>query len=203
MRITPKDRDIYKYIEKEGFATVKQIGNIFFNDIIYKNELAKKRLNCLVEHGYVREVKSTNCNQHIFYSNDKFKKQSYHNIVVMDLYSKFLEMRKVDVIKFEREKSWFGGKVISDAFITISFNGKIQSYIVEVQASNNLWRKSIDKYADVDVLQEVVNQAGGVFPTMIFVDELNHNLDGLGIPFPVAQIDMKLTDFPLVFDTNK
>ena len=38
---------------------------------------------------------------------------------------------------------------------------------------------------------------------MIFVDELNHNLDGLGIPFPVAQIDMKLTDFPLVFDTNK
>ena len=135
MRITPKDRDIYKYIEKEGFATVKQIGNIFFNDIIYKNELAKKRLNCLVEHGYVREVKSTNCNQHIFYSNDKFKKQSYHNIVVMDLYSKFLEMRKVDVIKFEREKTFSDlrhGKFRYDFYIKnlhgadciIEFNGE-------------------------------------------------------------------------------
>ena len=202
MRITEKDRKIYKFIESAGFATVKQIGNIFFNDIIYKNELAKKRLNCLVEHGHVREVKSVNCNQHIFFTDDKFKRQTYHNIVVMDLYSKFLEMRKLEVINFEREKVWAGGKVISDAFITASFRGKIQSYIVEVQASRNPWKNSVNKYADLNVLQDMANQSGGVLPVMIFVDELVHNTEQLETPFEITQIDMNLTDFPLIFDVS-
>ena len=200
MRITEKDRRIYKYIENAGFATVKQIGNIFFNDITYKNELAKKRLNCLVEHGHIKEVKSVNCNQHVFFADDKYKRQTYHNIVVMDLYSKFLEMRKLEVIKFEREKTWAGGKVISDAFITVSYADKIQSYIVEVQASKNLWRKSIEKYADMEVLQDMINQSGGVYPIMIFVDSLMHNIENLGTPFDIAQVDMNLNDFPLIFN---
>lgn len=201
MRITEKDRKIYKFIDKVGFATVKQIGSTFFNDITYKNELAKKRLNCLIEHGYIKQAKSVNCNQHIFYSDDKFKRQTYHNIVVMDLRSKFNEMRKVDIISFEREKVWGSGsgKVISDAFISISYEGKIRSYIVEVQASNNLWKNSINKYANQDILQEMVNASGGVFPTMIFVDEISHNMDSLGAPYEIKQLDMNLTDFPLIF----
>lgn len=202
MRITPKDREIYKYIEKNGFATVKQIGNIFFNDITYKNELAKKRLNCLIEHSHIKVTKSANCKQHVFYADDKYKRQTYHNIVVMDLYSKFLEMRKLEVIKFEREKKWGNGKVISDAFITVSYRGKIQSYIVEVQASNNPWRKSIEKYADIDVLQDMADNSGGTLPVLIFVDELVHNTDTLEAPFNIVQVDMNLTDFPLIFDAE-
>lgn len=201
MRVTAKDRKIYKFIDDEGFATVKQIGNVFFNDIIYKNELAKKRLNCLVEHGYIKQTKSVNCNQHIFYTDDKFKRQTYHNIVVMDLYSKFKEMRNVDIIHFEREKSWGDGKgkVVSDAFIAVSYNGNIKSYIVEVQASNNIWKNSINKYANVQILQEMVNACGGVYPIMIFVDEISHNMDVLGAPYKIVQVDMNLTDFPLIF----
>lgn len=202
MRITEKDRKIYKYIEAAGFATVKQIGNIFFNDIIYKNELAKKRLNCLVEHGHIKQVKSVNCTQHIFYCDDKFKRQTYHNIVVMDLYSKFLEMRKLEVVNFQREKIWAGGKVISDAFLSVSYKGKIQSYIVEVQASRNLWKNSINKYADTNVLQEIIDNCDGVYPLMIFVDEIVHDTKQLGAPFEIAQVDMNLTDFPLIFDVS-
>ena len=201
MRVTEKDRKIYKFIDKEGFATVKQIGNVFFNDITYKNELAKKRLNCLVEHGYIKQSKSVNCNQHIFYTDDKFKKQTYHNIVVMDLYSKFNEMRNLNIIDFKREKSWGTGKgkVVSDAFLSVSYNGMIRSYVVEVQASNNPWKNSINKYANVEILQEMVNECGGVYPVMIFVDEISHNVDVLGTPYKIIQVDMNLTDFPLIF----
>lgn len=201
MRVTEKDRKIYKFIDDEGFATVKQIGNVFFKDIIYKNELAKKRLNCLLEHGYIKQNKSVNCNQHIFYTDDKFKRQTYHNIVVMDLYSKFIEMRNLDVIHFEREKSWGTGKgkVVSDAFLSVSYNGKIRSYIVEVQASNNPWKNSINKYANVEILQEIVDTCGGVYPVMLFVDEISHNMDILGTPYKIVQLDMNLTDFPLIF----
>lgn len=199
MRITDKDRSIYKLIDEVGFATVKQIGSIFFNDITYKNELAKKRLNCLIEHGYIKQAKSVNCNQHIFYTDDKLKRQTYHNIIVMDLYVKFNEMRKLEILHFEREKRWDNGKVISDAFISVSYNGNIKSYIVEVQASKNLWKSSVNKYANQDVLEEMAEACGGVLPTMIFVDEICHKIDDPNIPFEIVQVDMNLTDFPLIF----
>lgn len=202
MRITDKDRKIYKYIDQTGFATVKQIGNIFFNDITYKNELAKKRINCLVEHQYIKEAKSINCTQHVFYCDDKYKKQTYHNIVVLDLYSKFLEARSIEIIKFEREKVWANGKVISDAFITISYRGKIQSFIVEVQASKNLWKNTINKYANLDVLSDMQSQSGGALPAMIYVDEIMHDMKQFEAPYQLLQVDMNLTDFPLIFDAE-
>lgn len=34
MEITKRDEKIYEFIEKHGFATVKQITNVFFNDTI-------------------------------------------------------------------------------------------------------------------------------------------------------------------------
>ena len=204
MRITSKDREIYKYIEKNKFATVKQIANVFFNDIIYKNELAKKRLSCLVEHGQIKYSKAENCNQMVFYSEDKYKLQTYHNIVVMDLYTKFLEMRNLEVLNFEREKVWGSGKgaVRSDAFITVKYSGKIQNFLVEAQASKNLWINSITKYNNKVVLEEIYKACGGYAPVLIFMDEIMHSLDKVESFFQVRQIDLKLTDFPLIFDTE-
>ncbi len=77
MEITKRDEKIYKFIENHGFATVKQINNVFFNDILYGSTLAKRRLDCLIEHGYVKMTKSTNCDQNIFYSDDKFKNKHF------------------------------------------------------------------------------------------------------------------------------
>lgn len=201
MRITNKDREVYKYISEQGFATVKHIANVFFNDITYKNELAKKRLTCLIEHGYVKQIKSVNCNQHIFYADDKFKKQTYHNIVLMDLYTKFLEMRGLEIINFEREKTW-AGKVRSDGFLIVKYRGKIQSFLIEVQASNNSWKNSITKYEYREVVEEIRDACDGVMPVLIYVDELMHNITELEKVFQIRQVDMKLTDFPLIFDSE-
>lgn len=203
MRVTNKDREIYHFIEANGFSTVKQIANVFFNDIIYKNELAKKRLTCLVEHGQIKKAKSVNCSQHVFYSSDKFKRQTYHNIVVMDLYSKFLEMSHLEVLNFKREKEWANGKVKSDAFLTVKYRGKIQNFLVEVQASNNDWKKSILKYIDnTEVMTDIRDACDGYVPVLIFVDEFMHRVDDLESLFQIRQVDMKLTDFPLIFDTE-
>jgi hypothetical protein len=101
MQVTENDQKIYEYISKTGFATVKQISNIFYNDILYGATLAKKRLNCLIQHGYIKKIKSTNCNQDIFYEDSKFKRQSKHNILVMDVYSCFRKIENLNVLNFE------------------------------------------------------------------------------------------------------
>lgn len=206
MRVTEKDKEIYKFIGDVGFATVKQVANVFFNDIIYRNELAKKRISCLVEHGYVKQYKAVNCSQHIFCVNEKLKRQTYHNILVMDLYSKFLECRSVDVLDFTREKAWDINKVISDAFMTVKYKkGKeviIQNFIVEIQVSNNDWKKTLEKYNNTRVDKEIRAKCSGYEPVIILVDEVQHNLDLISCPYQIVQIDTKMTDFPLVFNTN-
>lgn len=200
MRVTERDRLIYQYIQENKFATVKQIGNVFFNDIIYRNELAKKRLNCLMEHKLIKSIKSTNCSQHIYYSNPKYKSQSYHNIVVMDFVSKLKEISSVQIVHMEREKSWTQGgtTVRSDAFIVIHFNGFLRTFIVEARTSNNSWIKSMEKYNEV--METVISESNGTIPTLISIDAAKHNMDEVDSFMKIIQIDIKLSDFPLIFD---
>jgi hypothetical protein len=205
MRVTENDQKIYKYICQNGFATVKHIANVFYNDIVYKNELAKKRLKCLIEHGYIKKNRSVNCTQDVFYSEDKYKRQTYHNIVVMDFYTKLLEMKSVKVIKFEKEKVWghneglyIKGNVVSDAYIVIEYKGIMRIFLLEVQSSKNDWRNTIKKYEQVvpDIMREC-----DATPTIIIADDITHIIN-FDHSLPVCQIDCKLTDFPLIFDVE-
>lgn len=201
MRVTANDKKIYKFIEDFGFATVKQIANIFFNNITYKNELAKKRLTCLIEHNLVDKAKSINCSQHIFYSDDKYKRQTIHSIIIMDFYTKFIE-EGIDVLEFKREKRWNNGKVISDAFITVKYNNKIQSFILEVQTSNNTYKKNISKYLDEDVRKEIIDYCHGFFPVIVHVDDVEHNVEEFKDKLQIVQLETNLKRFVLLFDTE-
>lgn len=202
MRVTDKDRKIYRYIEDNNFATVKQIGNVFYNDIIYKNELAKKRLNCLIEHNYIKKTKSVNCSQHIYYIDDKYKRQTYHNIIIMDFYTKFLEMKGVEVLEFIKEKEWNNKKVRSDALISISVNDEIIYFILEVQTSKNDYKSNLDKYLDKNTVNDIVHYCKGSFPVIVLVDEIFHNISKYNNYLQIVQLDQKLTNFPLVFQTE-
>jgi hypothetical protein len=203
MEITKRDEKIYKFIEKHGFATVKQITNVFFNDILYGSTLAKRRLDCLIEHGYVKSDKSTNCEQNIFYSDDKFKKQTFHNILVMDIYTEFLKIDDLDVLNFERNKGFGNNKIYSDAFITVKYDSFdktiIQSFIIEVETSNNNYRNTLSKYNDVDVYNDIVSLCDGYGAALVFVDPIKHSMDNIKCPWPVIQLNENLTNFPLIF----
>ena len=200
MRVTEKDKLIYNYICKYKFATVKQIANVFFNDIIYKNELAKKRLNCLLEHHLIKSTKSTNCAQHIFYVDSKYKSQTYHNIIIMDFLSKLQEMSSVDVVNFEREKVWTNSNnttIRSDGLFKIHYNGYARIFLLEVRTSSNSFKKSIEKY---NAYKNEITKECGCKPVLILVDSVKHDLSDVSSFMPIIQIDQKLTDFPLIFD---
>lgn len=207
MKVTEKDEKIYKFIEDNGFATVKQIANIFYSDILYGSTLAKKRLDCLTEHGYIKQTKSINCSQHVFYVLDKNRKKTRHSIIVMDLYSKFLMMNNLKVLSFERERCFANRKVIADGFITVKYsklNGDIiiQNFIFEVQTSNNDYTKVLGKYADDEVNKDILLSCDGYAPLVIYVDNVKHNMTNVSCPYPICQIDENLNDFPLIFNAD-
>jgi hypothetical protein len=120
----------------------------------------------------------------------------------MDLYSKFLQMKNLEVLNFERERCFAGNKVIADAFLTVKFNKIsnviIQSFLIEVQTSNNDYTKVLNKYNDKDVFDDVNNACGGYAPVLIYVDDIKHNMNGVAGPYQICQIDENLNDFPLI-----
>lgn len=206
MQVTKRDEKIYQFIKKYGFTTVKHITNVFFNDTLYGSTVAKKRLDCLRQHGYIKMTKSINCTQNIFYSDNKFNKQTLHNILVMDLYTEFLKIRDLNVLSFERNKGFGNNKIFSDAFITVkynSFNNTVtQSFIIEVETSNNNYKNTLSKYNDVDVYKDITANCDGYRATLIFVDPTKHSMDNIKCPYPVIQLDEYLTNFPLIFSST-
>lgn len=204
--ITKKDEQIYHYIEEMGFATVKQIGELFFSNMEYRTSYAKKRLNRLILDGYIKETKSTNCNQHIFYVDSKHNRKTRHSIIVMDLYVKFRQMNKLKIMYFDREKPFANKKVISDGFITVKYPVEdgiaFQNFIIEVQTSNNDYKKVLGKYYDEDVYRDISNVCQGLTPVIIYVDDVTHNMDKVNCPYKVIQIDERLSDFPLIFEAH-
>lgn len=206
MRITEKDKKINAHIEENGFATVKQIGELFFAESTFKSQQAQKRLKALIEYGYIKQYKAVNCSQNIYAASDKFKRQTLHNIIAMDVIVKFMAMKSVKVLDYKREKTWSNGKVISDGFISVSYPGKepgeiiMQSFIIEVHQSNNKWKNTLEKYNNESVHKDIIkNTYEGSSPTILFIDSVSHKMDNIICPYQIIQIDSNLTDFPFIF----
>lgn len=207
MITTKKDEQIYNYIKKMGFSTVKQIGELFFSNMEYSSSYAKKRLKHLLDYGYIHETESVNCNQNIFYVDPKFKRQTYHNIVVTNIYLQFYKMEDLDIIDFAKPKCFANKKIMSDAFITIKYsscnNVIIKNFIFEVETSKNDYRNTISKYTDPVVQADIKTVCDGYNPVLVFVDNVKHDMSKISCPYPLIQIDSNLTNLPLIFSTNK
>lgn len=206
MIVTKKDELIYKYIEENKFATVRQITNVFYSDILYGATSAKRRLLCLIEHGYIKQTKSTNCNQNVFYIDDKDRKQSKHSILVMDVYSEFRKTANLEVIDFQKEKGFCNKKVIADGFISVKYNNAdnfvIQNFIIEVQTSRNDFKKVLNKYNNADVDYDIRANCDGFAPVIIYVDNVKHDMSKISCPYQICQLHENLSDFPLIFSYN-
>lgn len=203
MIVTKKDELIYQYIEDNHFATVRQITNAFFGDLLYGATSAKKRLMCLIEHGYIKQTKSINCNQDIFFVDDKYRKQSKHSILVMDVFSEFYKMNNLKIIDFKKEKGFANNKVIADGFINVSYTNFdkmiIQSFIIEVQTSKNDYKKVLNKYNDPIVDADIRAECDGFAPAIIYIDNIRHNMNNINCPYQICQLKESLNDFPLIF----
>lgn len=203
MIVTEKDELIYKYIEDNTFATIRQITKVFFGDLVYGATSAKKRLMCLIEHGYIKQAKSINCNQDIFFVDDKYRKQTKHNIIVMDVYTEFYKTDNLEILDFKKEKCFANNKVIADGFISVSYtmNNKtvLQSFLIEVQTSKNDYKKVLNKYNNSFVDKDIRSHCGGFAPVLLYIDNVSHNMRDIVCPYQICCMKENLYSFPLIF----
>jgi hypothetical protein len=193
--LTDRDKETLKHIEDYDFITIKQLQNIIYNTQNFGYDIARKRLNKLVEKGKIKVFKDIVSNQNVYYYE---KKPSYHDIIIMDFYSELIR-EGVNMLFFQKRFEWLNKDVISDGFCCYFFNGKFYSNLIEVCYSHHA-RTSVEKYQALYDSREAHNFISGVtegveikFPKLILIDNVEHTK-----PFSITKdVDIKQLDFNL------
>lgn len=193
--ITSRDREIINFIDVVGFATIEQIGRIFYQGTKNQYDLARKRLKKIYEQGdYLRFSKCKETNQVIYSIKDgKSLKATKHNILMLDYLSKLMELgAKMEKIEIVKE---FGG-VIPDAVIQFVWDGYRYYQILEVQLRHD--RVDINRLERA--LPIILEETGGVVPSVVIVQDTNldYSKDNL-THFKTIQISSDLKNLAKVF----
>lgn len=197
MVLSPRDREILLHIESWGFATIKQITDIFFREQKYGYDMARKRLNLMVKDHKLFVHRNYENNMNI-YTFEKIKKVSQSNIIVMDFYAKLM-IEGAEILLFEREYNKFmDGKIRPDIFVAVKIENWIIYMFVEAQLRHV--KADIEKYEKLYASGDFQRKfSTTTFPTVVVIDDVKHKKDYESPNFKIAQIDLCMGGFPKIY----
>lgn len=194
--ITERDRDIINFIETIGFASIKNIADMFFTDCRYSYDLSRKRLKKIYECGrYIKKFNNLETNEIVYIPiNSKIKNVSVHSMRVLEYVCK-LKGLGCEISEVEFEPVF--GSVKPDAYIRFKFNGYIYFELLEIQLRHDF--VNIDKFKKEDTIESVLNRTNDVYPKIIIVQntkkDYNKNNDS---DFEIVQLDLSMNDIAKV-----
>lgn len=193
--LSERDRNILRHIEEYKFATIKQISDMFFSEQKYGYDIARKRLNAMVQHNQLLVDRNYDNNQNV-YSLEKLKKVTKSNLLLMDFYSKLIH-EGIEIICFEKEYTGLmGGKIRPDAFVAIKIDNWILYLCVEVQTRHE--GVDLEKYERFYTTNEFQDKFN-VFPVIVVIDDIVHKKPLQSNRFKVVQLDFNLVGFTSIF----
>lgn len=208
--MTEKDHATLRFVEENKSITVSQCAKLFYDNQIYKNQYANKKLSKLVRYGKLKVFRDISGNENVYYMTQKL---NYHDLLSLDYYVE-LKHHGAEIIYFKREQEWMKGtdgkyKYFSDAYCCYVLNNKVYFDIIEVVRTNGLDK---DKYINLYESKEpqklndyIYEQIGGTsrseFPRIVLIDNTQHKEDYLYInkDINIIQLDFKLTNFYKIF----
>lgn len=192
--ITKKDREIIRFIEVMGFATIYHIGRAFYNYSDYKYDLARKQLKKISREGdYIKSFRNTETNQLIYiptYSN--IKKVSKHDILMIDYVAHLRELGvDLETVEIERD---FGGST-PDLFVKFKFNGSRYCQLVEVQLRHDF----VDVNRFKDKMPLILEETNNYAPDLVIIQDTRKDYEKINETcMKIIRLDTNLSDLPKV-----
>lgn len=194
--MTDRDRDIIKFIESIGFASIKNISDMFFGDCRYGYDLSRKRLKKIYDcEKYIRKFVNKETNEIIYTPIDsKVKNISIHNMKVLEYVCK-LKGLGCDISEVEFEPVF--GSIKPDAYIKFKFNGYIYFELLEMELRHDF--VDLKRLKKQDVIDSILERTGDVYPKIIIVQDTrkDYNRDNQS-DFEIVQLDCSLKDIAKV-----
>ena len=162
--ITERDREIINFIYDIGFATIEQIGHLFFQGKKTAYDLARRRLKKIKENGsYIKSIQNKETTQVVYIPiNSERKNVTVHSLKIIDY---VCELKKLDceIERIEVEPTF--GNIRPDAYVVFAFNGYRYHQLVEVQLRHG--------YVDIERfengLNDILDKTQNILPSIIII----------------------------------
>lgn len=197
MILSNRDREILLHIESFGFATIKQIADLFFSKQKYGYDMARKRLNLMVKDKKLYVYRDYDINLNI-YTLNKSKKAKPSDMLLLDFYCKMI-FEGAEILFFEKEYTGLSdGKIRPDAFTLVKFENWVLYLFIEIQTRHA--KADIEKYEVLYSSQEFQNKfETNIFPTVVVIEDVKHKSPYHSDNFKVVQLDLDMKGFPKIF----
>lgn len=200
-----RDNNIVKHIEKYHFCTPKQVTQMYFGDLEYGRDIARRRLERLTELGYIQKFAEVNrIAEYAALKDDKGQDITHRcqpsRLIILDLYAKLIS-EGVEVETFKLEHFWCGGAYRSDAVLIFTFLDRRYSYIIECNISNH--PANLEKYDKLNQLHksEVLQFFNiDTFPRILFISDRANK--GKLACSKIVQINTNLQPFGAIYLPN-
>lgn len=160
--LTARDRKMMQHIELYKGITIPQAYRIFFKDMVYGMDYARKRLKILNQQGFIKYKTDRVTKRRVYYTNKAFRE---HDMYIMDFYS-WIVFDGGEILEYCPNRKVAAN--YSDGYFKFKFQGHIYPYFLEV----NLYNKAdMKKYEDYFLLGEIQKELNGKFPIVAVVDD--------------------------------
>ena len=190
--ITERDKDIISFIESIGFASIKNIADMFFVNNRYKYDSARKRLKILSEkNGYLKCFQNCDTKELIYVPiQSKLKKVSMHSLKVLE-YLCNLKLLGCNIKDVELEPVF--DNIKPDAYICFEFNSCQYYQLLEVQMRHDF--VDINRFNNQNVINEIYNKTNNVGVKIIIVQDTQKNYnENNESPFEAVQLYTSMED---------
>ncbi|WP_252225350.1 MULTISPECIES: hypothetical protein [unclassified Clostridium] len=172
--ITDRDKEIINFIDKIGFATIKNITDMYFTNNRYGYDSARKRLKKISEMGeYIKYFKNSETNELVYIPYEsKLKRVSIHNIKVLE-YLCDLKVLGCDIKEIELEPVF--DSIKPDAYVCFEFNNFLYCQLVEVQIRHDY--VDLKRFKKPEVIKSIYEKMKDVSPRIIIIQDTNKDYE--------------------------
>lgn len=201
--IVERDKDIIDFIHKIGFASIKNVADMYFTNARYNYDLARKRLKKLENSGkYIKSFRNEETNELVYVPHDsKMKRVTTHNLKVIEYICK-LKCLGCDIKLTEIEPVF--NNIKPDAYIVFKFNEYTYAQLLEIQIRHDY--VDLKRFKDYDTINAILeknkatlNTDKNFLPKIVIVQNTNRDyIKENDTQFNIIQMSVKMEDIAKV-----
>lgn len=198
-----RDKEIIDFIHKVGYASIKNIADMYFTNSRYNYDSARKRLKKIENLGkYIKSFRNEETNERIYVPlESKTKRVTTHNLKVIEYICK-LKCLGCNVILTEIEPIFNNTK--PDAYVVFKFNDFTYTQLIEIQIRHDY--VDLKRFKNHDTINEILdknkktlNTDKNLLPKLVIIQNTNRDYTKENdTPFNIVQMSVAMEDMAKV-----
>lgn len=198
-----RDKEIIDFVHQIGYASIKNIADMYFTHARYNYDLARKRLKKIENTGkYIKSFRNEETNERVYIPYESnVKRVTTHNLKVIEYVCKLNCLGcKMKTIEIEPVFN----NIKPDAYIVFKFEGFTYAQLLEIQIRHDyVDLKRFKEYDTINAIldknKSILNTEENLLPKIVIVQNTNRDyVKENDTPFNIIQMGVSMENIAKV-----